>query len=86
MNGQGHIYRIVHYLEVEKSPFAVSRLILTSRVGVRDHGPRTPDDPEVLDRVQRALEEMLSPKELGELWAATRVTEREHRSTGSGRF
>lgn len=60
----GRIRQIVDYLEQHHSPFLVSRLILATGVKVRDYSDSSPDDPEALRKLDRALRTMISPDEM----------------------
>ena len=61
------IFLITQYIEKRKSGFGVARLMMMSGVNVRGFAPQDPEQPESLERVQRALPELLSALELREL-------------------
>jgi hypothetical protein len=58
---------ITQFIEKRKSGFGVARLMMMSGVNVRGYGPQDPDQPEPLERVRRALPDLLSALELQEL-------------------
>lgn len=63
----GEVYRIVKFLEERKSAFAVSRLIMLTGLRIRKYHATSPDDPDVLRRIDAALPQLLSPEEIAEL-------------------
>ena len=64
---KGTIHRIVKLVEQQKSPFAVSRLIMMTGIPVRQYDATAPDDPAALVKIEKALRELLTADELAEL-------------------
>ncbi|WP_224362607.1 hypothetical protein [Hyalangium versicolor] len=58
---------ITQFVEKRKTGFGIARLMMMSGVNVRSFGPHDSEQPEPLARVQQALPELLSEKELQEL-------------------
>ena len=64
---RGTIHRIVKLVELRKSPFAVSRLIMMTGIPVRQYDASAEDDPAAMVKIEKALRELLTADELAEL-------------------
>jgi hypothetical protein len=61
--GKNRIFKITQFLSQHRSSFLVGRLILRSGVNVREFTEDAPGDPIALQKVESALQELLTPAE-----------------------
>jgi hypothetical protein len=64
---ESRIARVTAFLETRKGAFAVARLIMICGVPVRRYDVSTPETPADVQRVLRAVSELLEPDEMAEL-------------------
>jgi hypothetical protein len=72
---QGCLWRVTRWLEARHGAFLISRLILMTGIKLRSFDASSPDNPEEVRALERALRTLLSPSELNEiaplLWERT---------------
>jgi hypothetical protein len=70
---QGCLWRVTRWLEARHGAFMISRLILMTGIKLRDFDAASPDNPDDVRALERALRTLLTPDELNEieplLWA-----------------
>jgi hypothetical protein len=59
----GTVARIVRWLDERHGAFMVARLIMKTGIKVRDYGDQSPDEKEVLRRLEAALASLLSSED-----------------------
>jgi hypothetical protein len=62
----GKLYRLVQFVETRRTSFTVARLIMMTGVPLREQTETTPDDPQLIAKVDHALAALLTPEELSE--------------------
>lgn len=62
LRGVGSLWRITQWLDAHAGPFAVSGLISSTGIKLRDFGPASPDDDVLLERLGQALRQAVSAK------------------------
>ncbi|HZF55937.1 MAG TPA: hypothetical protein VE093_45290 [Polyangiaceae bacterium] len=71
----GCLWRVTRWIEERHGAFFVSRLIIATGIKLRSFEATTPDNPDEVRAVERALRSLLSPDELNEvsklLWERT---------------
>ena len=63
----GCLWRVTRWIEDKHGAFLVSRLILVTGIKLRSFEATTPDNPDEVRTVERALRTLLSPEELNEV-------------------
>ncbi|MCK6587158.1 MAG: hypothetical protein L6Q76_06190, partial [Polyangiaceae bacterium] len=71
----GCLWRVTKWIEERHGAFLVSRLIIATGIKLRSFEATTPDNPDEVRAIERALRTLLSPDELNEvsklLWERT---------------
>jgi hypothetical protein len=81
---QGNIHQLTKILEERFSAFLVARLILLTGIPLRNYNNDSPNDPEVLKKIEDALPSLLTPGQLRSVYEAFNPQPKEATSTSRG--